>query len=52
MRIHGSGGVDVEVMRCELLILLESSITLGLTAGFCVSGGVSSLVLSSSGIGL
>jgi len=48
--MHGSGGVIVEAVSCELLILLESSITLGLTAGFCVSGGVLSLVVSLSGI--
>jgi len=40
------------VVRCELLSLLEYNITLGLTVSFFVSGGVLSLVISLSGIGL
>ena len=50
--MHGSGGIVVGVVRCELLILLRSSITLVLTVGFCVPGGVLSLVVSLYGIGL
>ena len=50
--MHGSGGVVVGEARCELLVFLEAGITLGLTAGFCVSGGVLSLVVSLSGIGM
>jgi len=50
--MHGSGGIVVGVVRCELLILLRSSITLVMTVGFCVPGGVLSLVVSLYGIGL
>ena len=50
--MHGSGGIVVGVARCELLILLESNITLELTGGVFVPGWVLSLIVSLSGIGL
>ncbi len=48
--MHGSGCIVVGVVMCELLILLESGITLESTAGFCVPGGVLSLFVSLFGI--
>ena len=50
--MHGSICVVVGEVRCELLVLLEAGITLGLTVSLCVPDGVLSLVVSLSGIGL
>ena len=52
VEMHGSGNIVVGVMKCELLLLLESSIIVGLTGGFCVPGGILSLVVSLLDVGL
>ena len=50
--MHGSGGVVVMEVRCELLSFLETGISFGLIVSCRVPDGVLSLAVSLCGIGL